>query len=53
MWVTPTAARMLLEAGYDSASKVVASEAEELCEALERVNEGDRFFKGKIGQVLQ
>jgi hypothetical protein len=28
---------------------VAAAEAEDLCEALEVVNEGDRFFKGKIG----
>ncbi|HDR17099.1 MAG TPA: DUF4332 domain-containing protein [Desulfobacteraceae bacterium] len=48
-WVSPTAARMLVEAGYDSASKVAAADAEDLCEALVRVNEGDRFFKGKIG----
>jgi predicted flap endonuclease-1-like 5' DNA nuclease len=48
-WVSPTAARMLVEAGYDSAAKVAAADAEGLCEALERVNKGDRFFKGKIG----
>jgi predicted flap endonuclease-1-like 5' DNA nuclease len=48
-WVSPTAARMLVEAGYDSASKVAAANAEDLCEALARVNEGNRFFKGKIG----
>jgi hypothetical protein len=48
-WVSPTMARMLAEAGYDSASKVAASNAENLCDAIERVNEKDRFFKGKIG----
>jgi len=48
-WVSPIVARMLVEAGYDSASKVAAADAEELCEALVGVNEGDRFFKGKIG----
>lgn len=48
-WVSPTTARMLVEAGYDSASKVAAADAEDLYEALARVNEGDRFFKGKIG----
>ncbi len=47
-WVSPTTARMLVEAGYDSASKVAAADAEDLYEALARVNEGDRFFKGKI-----
>jgi hypothetical protein len=48
-WVSPKFARMLVEAGYDSASKVAAADAEDLCEALEVVNEGDKFFKGKIG----
>lgn len=48
-WVSPTAARMLVEAGYDSVSKVAAADAEDLCEVLVCVNEGDRFFKGKIG----
>jgi hypothetical protein len=48
-WVSPTVARMLVLAGYDSAAKVAAAEAEELNEALVRVNAGDRFFKGKIG----
>ena len=48
-WVSPTTARMLVETGYDSASKVAAADAEDLYEALARVNEGDRFFKGKIG----
>jgi hypothetical protein len=48
-WVSPTVARMLVEAGYDSASKVAAADAEELYEALVCVNQGDRFFKGKIG----
>jgi hypothetical protein len=48
-WVSPTTARMLVEAACDSASKLAAADAEELCEALVRVNEGGRFFKGKIG----
>ena len=48
-WVSPKAARMLVEAGFDSASKVAAADAEDLYEALVCVNEGDRFFKGKIG----
>jgi hypothetical protein len=48
-WVSPKFARMLVEAGYDSASKVAAADAEDLCEALGGVNAGDRFFKGKIG----
>lgn len=48
-WVSPMAARLLVEAGCDSASKLAAAAAEELCQALARVNEGGRFFKGKIG----
>jgi hypothetical protein len=48
-WVSPTAARMLVEAGYDSTAKVVAADSEDLYKALARVNEGNRFFKGKIG----
>jgi hypothetical protein len=48
-WVSPTAARMLLEAGYSSPSEVAAADPEGMCEALERVNQGDRFFRGKIG----
>lgn len=48
-WVSPTVARMLVEAGYDSVSKVAAADADDLCQALMHVNEGDRFFKGKIG----
>jgi hypothetical protein len=48
-WVSPTTARMLVEAGYDSASKVAAADPEDLYKALVRVNEGDGFFKGRIG----
>jgi hypothetical protein len=48
-WVSPIAARMLVEAGYDSAAKVATADSEGLYQALVRVNEGDRFFKGKIG----
>lgn len=48
-WASPTVARMLVALDYDSASKLAAADAENLCEALVGVNEGDRFFKGKIG----
>ncbi len=48
-WVSPTFAQMLIAAGYDSASKVARAEADELCDALKRVNTGDKFFKGKLG----
>jgi len=48
-WVSPTFGRMLIVAGYDSAAKVAAANADDLCEALASINAGDRFFKGKIG----
>lgn len=48
-WTSPTAARMLLEAGCDSVSKLAGMDADELCEALARVNAGNKFFKGRIG----
>ena len=48
-WVSPTAARMLMEASCGSVSELAKTDAEELYNALIAVNEGDRFFKGKIG----
>jgi predicted flap endonuclease-1-like 5' DNA nuclease len=48
-WVSPMAARMLVEAGCDSVSMLAAADSEDLYKALVRVNEGGRFFKGKIG----
>jgi predicted flap endonuclease-1-like 5' DNA nuclease len=48
-WVSPTAARMLLEAGYTTPSSIAAADPVDLCDALERINEGHRFFKGRIG----
>lgn len=48
-WVSPTAARMLLEVGCNSTAKLAMADADELYEALARVNTGDRFFKGRIG----
>jgi len=48
-WTSPTAARMLLEAGCTGSAKLAKMDADELCEALARVNAGDKFFKGKIG----
>ena len=48
-WVSPLTARMLADAGYDSAEKVAEADPETLCAALERLNEGGRYFKGKIG----
>jgi predicted flap endonuclease-1-like 5' DNA nuclease len=48
-WISPTAARMLIEAGCTSAAKLAKMDGDELYEALARVNAGNRFFKGKIG----
>ncbi len=48
-WVSPVAARMLVEAGWKSTAELARADADELYEALVRVNAGDRFFKGKIG----
>ena len=48
-WVSPTFARMLVAAGYESTAQVAAADADDLCEALARVNTGNRFYKGKIG----
>lgn len=48
-WVSPATARWLVEADCESASKLAASDPEELCAALWRVNCDGRFFKGSIG----
>ena len=48
-WVSPTVARMLVETGCESASALAAVDAGELYQALVRVNEEGKFFKGKIG----
>jgi len=48
-WVSPAAARMLMETGCNSAAELSAADATDLCAALERVNAGGKFFKGKIG----
>jgi predicted flap endonuclease-1-like 5' DNA nuclease len=48
-WTSPTAARMLLEAGCTGSAKLAKMDANDLYEALARVNAGNKFFKGKIG----
>jgi predicted flap endonuclease-1-like 5' DNA nuclease len=48
-WTSPTTARMLLEAGCTDSAKLAQADADELYEALARVNAGSKFFKGKIG----
>ncbi|HET9914360.1 MAG TPA: DUF4332 domain-containing protein [Anaerolineales bacterium] len=48
-WVSPTAARMLVEAGWCNAAELARADADELDQAFVRVNIGNRLFKGKIG----
>lgn len=48
-WVSPNIARMLVGAGYPSTTKVAAADPDDLYEALIRVNEGGRYYKGKVG----
>jgi hypothetical protein len=48
-WTSPIAARMLLEAGCTGSAKLAKAHADELYEALARVNAGDKYFKGRIG----
>ncbi len=48
-WISPKAARMLVEAGYDNTEKVATADAEKMCEALNRINDGNKYFKGKFG----
>jgi len=48
-WVSINFARMLREAGYSNANAVAEANAEVLCERLEQVNSGGKFFNGKIG----
>jgi hypothetical protein len=48
-WVSPTTARMLVDAGCGGVSALAAADPERLCAALERINKGNKYFKGKIG----
>jgi hypothetical protein len=48
-WISPLAARMLLEAGYDTPAKVAAADASTLDEAMNGVNVKNQYFKGRIG----
>lgn len=48
-WINPTAALMLLDAGYDSPSKTASADADSLCAALMENNKDARYFKGNIG----
>ena len=48
-WVSLNFARMLHEAGYQSAASVAAADAEVLCERLDQINVGGKYFNGKVG----
>lgn len=48
-WVSPTAGRMLIEAGYETCQKVSTADGNELFEAMNRVNKQGNYFKGTIG----
>ncbi len=48
-WVSPLTARMLVEAGYESTRQLALANAEGLSIEIEEVNEGGKYFKGKIG----
>ena len=48
-WINPTAARMLVDAGYDSPVRVAAADAGVLCDEMLKNNQGGHYFKGNIG----
>jgi hypothetical protein len=48
-WVSPTFARMLVAAGYDSPALIAAADAQALTQALASANAGARFGKVTIG----
>ncbi|PKO02382.1 MAG: hypothetical protein CVU43_08110 [Chloroflexi bacterium HGW-Chloroflexi-5] len=48
-WVSPTAGRMLIEAGYETCQKISTADGNELFEAMNRVNKQGNYFKGTIG----
>jgi hypothetical protein len=48
-WVSPTTARMMIEAGYENCQKLASANGDELFEAMDRVNVAGKYFKGTIG----
>jgi len=48
-WVSPIVARMLFDAGYKSVKSVAEANYEELYKLFEKVNDANKYFKGKIG----
>lgn len=48
-WMSPTAARMVLAAGYSSANAVAEADAQQMFETVNQINQQHQFFKGTIG----
>lgn len=48
-WVSPKYARALRAAGHTSAAAVAGADPETLFHAIAKANQGDRFYKGKVG----
>ncbi|NLF51999.1 MAG: DUF4332 domain-containing protein [Leptolinea sp.] len=48
-WISPLAARMLVEAGFETPSKVESANPEVLDKAMNAVNTENNYFKGRIG----
>lgn len=48
-WTSPSFARVLVAAGFDSAAAVANAAPEPLCDAVAEANERSGFYKGKIG----
>lgn len=48
-WISPLAARMLAETGYETPAKVATATPEELDKTMHTVNTENNYFKGRIG----
>jgi hypothetical protein len=48
-WVSPTFARILIEADCKTTEKLASVDADKLYEELDKVNSGGKYFNGKIG----
>ena len=48
-WVSPTTARMIIEAGFETCQELACADAGELYKAMARINNNGKFFRGTIG----
>jgi hypothetical protein len=48
-WVSPTTARMLIEAGYATCQQLASADKDELFASMDRVNKKGKYFNGTIG----